>query len=52
MASKHEKGAKKNYMSPGYVERSHRRYLVSHGLACYVYRKYSVDEACRIAGLV
>jgi hypothetical protein len=52
MASREKQTRKRNYMSPGYVERSHRRYLVSHGLACYVYRKYSVDEACRIAGLV
>jgi hypothetical protein len=30
---------------------SRRNYLVKHGKASWVIRRYSVEEACRIAGI-
>jgi len=46
------KAARDNNYSEGRRTRAHLQSLVKHGKASWVYRRYSVEEACAKAGLV
>jgi len=47
----HYKPTRSAPQRPGLAAAAHRTYLVKHGKASRIYRRYTVEEACNMAGL-